>query len=124
MEQFAPPANTQVGYISEDTVAPSRLEHLCDQIIFDGKIEQQYNFLSYEFVCDDMLVCARAYLDDISEVSLFGPYRRDLPPENQVPLSVAFPPSVLAYLQRRYRRLKILGADGYETLWQHPRYQP
>jgi hypothetical protein len=124
MEQTAAPADPEVGYISNDAIVPSRLEHLCDQIIIDGKIDQQYNFLSYEFVCDDMLVLARAYLDDILEVSLFGPYRCDLPPEQQVPLAVAFPPSVLAYLQRRYKRLKILGSEGYVTLWQHPRYQP
>lgn len=115
------PADPLIEDISTDAITPARLEHLCDQIFIDGKLDQSYNYLSYDFVCDDVLVKARAYLDTISQVDLFGPYRHDIPAENQAPLDMAFPAAVLDYLKRRFSLINALGKDGYDILWQHPK---
>ncbi len=121
MDDNCPPADLLIEDISTDAITPARLEHLCDQIFIDGKLTQSYNYLSYDFVCDDVLVKARAYLDAISQVDLFGPYRCNIPPENQTPLDMAFPPAVLDYLKRRFSLINAFGKDGYDILWQHPK---
>jgi hypothetical protein len=56
---------------------------------------------------------ARAYLDTIGEVSIYGPFvsRQDM-----TQLSKPIDQGVIAYFQRRYRRLSRLSAQGYETI--------
>ncbi len=93
---------------TNDDDLPISIKHQRDTIIIDGKVDQDYRFLTYRFAASEGEIEARAYLDDIWEVSITAPI--DLP---------ALPDDVLAYLQRRFRLIKQLGGpEGYRTLWQ------
>lgn len=93
---------------TDDDDLPVSIKHQRDTIVIDGKLEQDYRFLTYRFAADDGELEARAYLDDIWEVSITAPI--DLP---------VVPADVLAYLQKRFSVIKQLGGmDGYRVLWQ------
>jgi hypothetical protein len=94
----------------EDDDLPLSIVHSRDTIIFGGEVAQDYRFLVYRFRGPSGDIIARAYLDDIWEVSipvLGGP--------------ASLPADVMAYLQRRFNVIKMLGGpDGYMTIWQKP----
>ena len=102
---------TNLNFASEttdDDDLPISIRHQRDTIIDDGKLEQDYRFLTYRFAAADGEIEARAYLDDIWQVSITAPI--DLP---------SLPVDVLAYLQRRFRVIKQLGGqDGYRVISQ------
>jgi hypothetical protein len=90
---------------TEDDDLPLSIVHSRDTIIIDGKVDQDYRFLSYNFTSG---VEARAYLDDIWEVSILAPAD-----------GRTIDASVMAYLQRRFNVIKQLGGrDGYEIIWE------
>jgi hypothetical protein len=90
---------------TEDDDLPLSIVHSRDTIIIDGKVDQDYRFLSYKFA---EAVEARAYLDDIWEVSILAPADRH-----------AIDASVMAYLQRRFNVIKQLGGpEGCEIIWE------
>lgn len=75
--------------------------HLRDVITDDaGQVEQDYNYLVYDFGGD---MIARAYLDTPHRVSVL----------RQEPV----PEPVLAYLRARFDSIDQLGPQGYETIW-------
>jgi hypothetical protein len=91
----------------DDNDLPLSIVHSRDTIIINGKVEQDYRFLNYKFTGG---VEARAYLDDIWEVSILAPME-----------GAAIDASVMAYLQRRFNVIKRLGGpEGYEIIWEKP----
>jgi hypothetical protein len=90
---------------TDDDELPLSIVHSRDTIIIDDKIEQDYRFLSYKFAEG---VEARAYLDNIWEVSILAPAN-----------GRTIDASVMAYLQRRFNVIKQLGGpEGYEIIWE------
>ncbi len=87
--------------------APDRIEHAAEYMFnAPGQLEFYYNFLIYSWTIDGATVSARAYLDDIQEVSVFA-----APDKLETP---AFAP-LLRYLQRRYRVIKTFGDGSYQV---------
>jgi hypothetical protein len=96
------------GYLTtDDDDLPLSITHARDTIIFAGKVEQDYRFLTYRFKAASGNVEARMYLDDPWTVSIIEPL-----------MSVPLPADVLAYLQKRFRLIQQLGGpDGYAEIW-------
>lgn len=61
---------------------PYQIAPLFEVIGTDGQIDQIYNCVIYRFQDDSAYIRARAYLDEIDTVSVFGPFQseRDLTP--------------------------------------------
>jgi hypothetical protein len=90
---------------ADDDDLPLSIVHSRDTIIINGKVDQDYRFLTYKFAEG---VEMRAYLDDIWEVSILAPAD-----------GRSIDASVMAYLQRRFNVIKQLGGpDGYEIIWE------
>jgi hypothetical protein len=91
----------------DDDDLPVLIRHSRDQVIIDGELHQDYNFLVYTFDGDSGEVTARTYLDNIWEVSILSPM-----------FGEAVDAAVLRYLQRRFGLIKQLGGpEGYTVLW-------
>jgi len=90
-----------------DPVLPTEIEHKIDEIWSNenaDQLEQHYNFLDYHFEVDGVYLRARAYLDEIQTVTLFGPlaHRGSI-------TKVANPKAetaVLSYLHRRFQTVR------------------
>ncbi len=96
------PANMPEGSTIDDDL-PVSITHSHDIIVFDGRVEQSYNFLVYRFAGGEV---ARAYQDNFGEVSF-------LHPQHPEPIT----PAVLAYVQARFHKIKQLGGrEGYVQL--------
>lgn len=97
-------------FIDDDQILPTRIEHRCECILNAGAIEQRYNYLVYQFERASDSAIARAYLDQIDEVSI-------LQMGGKLPVgemrSTEFWRDVLAYLRRRYDTVTALGEEGY-----------
>jgi hypothetical protein len=95
---------------TEDDNLPLSITHSRDTIVFGGKLEQDYRFLNYRFRGSKGDITARAYLDDIWEVSILeGADEASLPAD------------VMNYLQRRFNVIKMPGgSEGYRTIWKKP----
>jgi hypothetical protein len=91
----------------DDDALPVSIRHSRDQVIIEGEIHQDYNFLVYSFGGDGGEVTARTYLDNIWEVSILSPLFGEM-----------VDPAVLRYLQRRFGVIKQLGGpEGYIVIW-------
>lgn len=100
---------------SEDAIVPVRITHSSEQTWNGNTLEQNYNYLVYEFEIGEHIYRARAYLDDIRTVSILG--RFDSAGSTPVLLTKAeVDPRVLAYLQLRYAVIMLLGPTGYEPI--------
>lgn len=111
-------AQTTVGstheVIETDEITPTQIIHGSEQILNAGQLEQDYNYLVYEFETATHLIRARSYLDEIEKVSVFGPFAKDDP---QRPLyNEPIDQSVLDYLNRRYFFIERFGPEGYVPL--------
>ncbi|MBV9394624.1 MAG: hypothetical protein JOZ84_09450 [Methylobacteriaceae bacterium] len=85
----------------EDAILPVRITHKCEQIWSGKALEQEYNYLVYDFETEQHLYHARAYLKDIRTVSVYGPFAKNS--DRLVQLEgIAIDQRVLAYLRRRY----------------------
>ncbi len=93
---------------------PYKIEHLKDVIEVNGEIEQVYNYLINRFEGFEAYIWARACLDEIKEVSLYGPFTssNDLTQVDNPDLHRV----VLDYLHFRFRVVKELGPNGYVTI--------
>jgi hypothetical protein len=90
----------------DDALAVS-IRHSRDQVIIEGELHQDYNFLVYCCGGDGGEVTARTYLDNIWEVSILSPLFGEM-----------VDPAVLRYLQRRFGVIKQLGGpEGYIVIW-------
>jgi hypothetical protein len=95
---------------TDDDDLPVSITHARDTIIFAGRVEQDYRFLTYRFAGEGVEVEARMYLDDPWTVSVSLPV-----------VGTAIPPQVLAYLQKRFNLVRQLGGpDGYNEIWSKP----
>lgn len=112
----------EMRYIEDDALTPLRIEHLCEEIYADDVLEQKYNYLVYHFEREGAYIRARAYLDEVDEVAIYGPYESEL--MESAPVEDAeFFGLVLDYLKRRYVEVKTLSKDdalGYRTIWRAP----
>lgn len=102
----------------DDGITPSRIEHRVEEIFADGVLEQRYNHLVYHFERGGHRISARAYLDEIERVDLFGPFESevDLTPVEDA----AFFDLVLAYMKRRFATIKkLVDGKGYEVIWSY-----
>jgi hypothetical protein len=60
-----------------DLISPVGIDHNVDEIWADDKrkvLEQRYNYLDYHFEKHGRYCRARAYLDEIETVALYGPF--------------------------------------------------
>lgn len=92
---------------SDDPIIPVEIDHHVDEIWADkrgGDLEQIYNFLDYHFERDGAYMRARAYLDEASAVTTYGPVSSRGSLEARV--APDFERDVKAYLARRFRHVK------------------
>jgi len=90
---------------------PYQIEHLVDVLGSDGQIDQVYNYLVYRFQDNGAYIWARAYLDDIGTISIYGPFNSDTdltPVENSSLMN-----GVIDYMKIRYADLQAFGENGY-----------
>jgi len=100
-------------YDETDVLTP-RITHGSEQIWCGDTLEQDYNFLTYEFDTEGVGFRARAYLDEIHTVSILCAYDAH---EDLIPLTPKMiHPDVLAYLRRRYERIMWAGPNGFALL--------
>lgn len=102
MQKFSLPAEDD-----DEDGAPASITHGVDYMHEDCEnLMFYYNFLTYVWQVDDLALSARAYLDDILEVSMMGEgLSIDRLQEPQ------FAP-IIRYLQRRFRVIKVFGGEG------------
>lgn len=98
----------------EDPILPVSITHQCEQIWAGDSLEQEYNYLVYEFETEKHSYWARAYLDDMKKVSVYGPFRPGT--RDPAPWTKKIDERILAYLRRRYSKLQKLGLSGYVTI--------
>jgi hypothetical protein len=98
-------------FVDQDPIQPVAIEHRCEELRHEGRLEQRYNCLSLR--SDDAYFWARAYLDEINTVSLFGPLESRA---SRRPTGGALSEAVLAYLRRRFRIVQMLQSDGYKAI--------
>jgi|SRR3954447_26515870 hypothetical protein len=99
----------------EDAIVPVRITHNSEQIWNRDRLEQDYNYLVYEFETERHRYRARTYLNNIRTVAVYGPFEKDS--TSVAPLEdFEIDQRVLAYLRRRYAEITILCATGYEPI--------
>ena len=99
-----------------DNVVPTEIEHKCEEHFDGDERVQKYNYIIYHFACggSDAYFWARAYIDEIDTISVYGPFEsRHAANRISGPLNEA----MLSYLKRRFRRIQKLGDNGYVELW-------
>ena len=107
----------EMNYEEDDPLTPARIEHLCEEIHADGVLEQKYNYLVYHFEMNGHYLRARAYLDEIDKVSIYGPFETaqacDAISDDE------FETLAMGYLKRRFQIItKLSGeAGGYAVVW-------
>jgi hypothetical protein len=94
---------------SSDPISPAEIGHHVDEIWADkrgGELEQCYNFLDYHFDRDGAYMRARAYVDEMSTVTIFGPFA------SRTVIDAVWAPAlerdVREYLGRRFQTVKRL----------------
>lgn len=102
-------------FVADDPVAPNRIEHCVDEILFPPA-PQSYNYIRYHFQVENEMISARTYLDNIEEVSVFISLEKKT--QRNRGYRYAFYDNVLLYLSRRFAFIKILSENGYELVWQ------
>jgi hypothetical protein len=96
----------------DDDDLPIAITHSRDRVIFDGKVEQDYQFLTYRFKSRDGEIRARTYLDEPWTVSITEPMDCE-----------SLDADILAYLQKRFNLIRRLGGpDGYIDMWVRPKH--
>ncbi len=87
----------------EDGILPVQIEHKIDEIWFGAELQERYNFLDYHFEAEGAYCRARAYADEMAEVTLYGPleHRQSI---TEV-ASPAFEQKVVVYLKRRFLKV-------------------
>lgn len=100
---------------NEDAVVPVRITHNSEQIWHGDILQASYNYLDYEFETEQHRYRARAYLDEIHAVAVYGPFDKTSYEPRPVE-GVEIDQRVLAYLRRRFGEIKNLGPTGYEPI--------
>jgi hypothetical protein len=98
---------TDCIFTNEDPELAVTIEHHRDLLVFGGKIEQDYRFLTYHFPDKSGDVEATLYLDDPHCIQITVPV-----------YSKPIPEKILYYMQRRFREISQLGgSNGYVQIW-------
>lgn len=87
-----------------DLITPVRIEHLLDESLHDGECFARYNYLDYYFESAACFIRGRVYLDNASEMTLFGPFAREVPLREVQ--DQALEAVVMDYAQRRFSTVK------------------
>jgi hypothetical protein len=95
-----------------DPILPVRITHHSEQIYNGNTLEQNYNYLVYEFETEQHLYRARAYLDEIHTVAVYWPFEKDSA-SGAPSQGVDIDQRVLAYLRRRCAEITKFGPSGY-----------
>jgi hypothetical protein len=97
-------------FTSDDPEIEVTIAHDRDRLVFGGKVEQDYRFLTYGFPDKDGAVVATLYLDDAHRIKITEPiYDKPIPER------------IFYYMQRRFREIDQLGgSNGYVELWKAP----
>ena len=96
----------------DDPILPVRITHNSEQIWSGNALDQNYNYLVYEFETEQHIYFARVYLDKIHSVFLFGPFEKGS--DYAEPLDgFELDPRVLAFLRRRYSEITKPDTDGF-----------
>lgn len=104
-----------VELLAHDALHPQRIEHKREVIRRrGGEVEASCNYLDYFFETETHWYRARAYLDDMTRVAIFGPFELNAPPTR--PVSQTIDARVLAYLRRRYATIEVLDETGYREI--------
>ena len=100
------------GVEAADPILPRSIVHRYDEVWDGDRLMNVYNYFDYEFEIGAYLYKARAYLDDMSTVSIVGPVQaeRELSDES---FNSEIDQRVLAYLRRRFRYIERLTPTGY-----------
>lgn len=89
-----------------DPILHVRIEHLVDEIIIEGELSAFYNYLDYHFETETSVMRGRVYLENFTEMTLFGPFA------NRLPLVDIYDPdledAVRSYAERRFSSVKKL----------------
>jgi hypothetical protein len=94
-------------FTEDDPEVEVTISHHRDMLVFGGKIEQDYRFLTYLFPNAAGDVVATVYLDDAHCIRITGPVFG-----NPIPEKIFF------YMQRRFGEISQLGgSNGYVELW-------
>ncbi len=96
----------------ESSILPVRIMHNIEQIWAGKALVQSYNYLEYEFETEQHVCRARAYLDTIHTVAIYGTFEKYSAVLTRLD-GVDIDQRVLAYLRVRYAQVTILGATGY-----------
>jgi hypothetical protein len=97
-------------FTGDDPDVKVTITHDRDRLVFGGKVEQDYRFLTYRFPDKDGDVLATVYLDDTHIVRITEPV-----------YGKSIPEGILFYMQRRFREIDQLGgSNGYVELWRAP----
>jgi hypothetical protein len=112
------PLSTLISFVTDDEDLPYKITHNRDIIYHEGKLEQNYNFIDYYFGDASDPLRARAYMDE-NEAKIILPETTTIP-ETLSAARAQVDIAVLQYLQKRYRQISIMTAQGYEYLWSVP----
>lgn len=87
-----------------DLITPARIEHLLDELVQDGECFACYNYLDYYFENSACFIRGRVYLNNASEMTLFGPFAHEVPLREVE--DAAFEAAVMDFAQRRFANVK------------------
>jgi hypothetical protein len=94
-------------FTSDDSPIDVTISHHRDRLVFGGKVEQDYRFVTYRFADANGDVSACMYLDDTLCVKITDPI-----------YSKPIPDPVMEYLRRRFDTIEqVGGANGYVLIW-------
>ncbi len=116
-------ADVQLHDDNADKIQPVKISHHVDEIREGDRLVERYNYVDYEFENDDGYIRARAYLDEVDKVTIFGPFTNRS--QNTKTSSPDFEAAVLEYLKRRFHRIDRFNpdenaGDAYKTIWHRP----
>ena len=98
----------------QDPILPISITHNSEQMWSGSNLEQSYNYLVYHFETEEHLYRARAYLDEIDTVSVYGPLKKDeLPDWGSFLQEIEIDRRIIAYLRKRYAKITRLAPTGY-----------
>lgn len=102
------------GSVDREEVGPTAIEHQCQELNVGEELQQEYNCIVYHFEGASAYFWARAYMDDIRTVSIYGPFENR---HSMNRISGCLDEGVLCYLKRRFRKIQTLGNSGYVEIW-------
>jgi hypothetical protein len=106
-------------FLSDDKDIPDRIEHGCDIIVGDdGELEQYYNYFVYRFSGVGHGLWARAYVDTMDHVTLYGSVSEvDKRLIQKDSFDTDRGREIIRYLQRRYGEVRLGAAETYVFPW-------